>query len=210
MEATKHVILNWKNPNSDRKSWTLLVTYYESDTVTLTLYLLVFSMFDRFFELFDKYGGYKTGHLKLKKPKQLQEILDIARDLLSESDFDHNPEVQEKKAKLRQLKLVLEMWVISLYSSFIVCDLFRNVAKVVRLVGRGVRSHMCCLGLRSLSTIFRLYHSHYGVWLQHRVPCLWYWSVMHQTLYMILHPATVSWHGMDQSQSSLGPVRLSA
>ena len=142
MEATKHVILNWKNPNSDRKSWTLLVTYYESDTVTLTLYLMVFSMFDRFFELFDKYGGYKTGHLKLKKPKQLQEILDIARDLLSESDFDHNPEVQEKKAKLRQLKLVLEMWVISLYSSFIVCDLFRNVAKVVRLVGRGVRSHV--------------------------------------------------------------------
>uniref|UniRef100_A0A8C7X9V2 Inositol hexakisphosphate and diphosphoinositol-pentakisphosphate kinase n=1 Tax=Oryzias sinensis TaxID=183150 RepID=A0A8C7X9V2_9TELE len=26
----------------------------------------------RFFELFDKYGGYKTGKLKLKKPKQLQ------------------------------------------------------------------------------------------------------------------------------------------
>lgn len=26
----------------------------------------------RFFELFDKYGGYKSGKLKLKKPKQLQ------------------------------------------------------------------------------------------------------------------------------------------
>lgn len=30
------------------------------------------SLFNRFFELFDKYGGYKTGKLKLKKPKQLQ------------------------------------------------------------------------------------------------------------------------------------------
>lgn len=26
----------------------------------------------RFFDLFEKYGGYKTGKLKLKKPKQLQ------------------------------------------------------------------------------------------------------------------------------------------
>jgi len=29
----------------------------------------------RFFELFAKYNGYKKGHLKLKKPKQLQEVL---------------------------------------------------------------------------------------------------------------------------------------
>lgn len=65
----------------------------------------------RFFELFEKYGGYKKGHLKLKKPKQLQEVLDIARDLLCENPGDNNPEVQEKKAKLRQLKLVLEMYV---------------------------------------------------------------------------------------------------
>lgn len=28
--------------------------------------------FCRFFEIFEKYGGYKTGKLKLKKPKQLQ------------------------------------------------------------------------------------------------------------------------------------------
>ncbi|XP_052218982.1 inositol hexakisphosphate and diphosphoinositol-pentakisphosphate kinase 2-like isoform X4 [Dreissena polymorpha] len=64
----------------------------------------------KFFELFEKYGGYKKGHLKLKKPKQLQEVLDIARDLLCENPGDNNPEVQEKKAKLRQLKLVLEMY----------------------------------------------------------------------------------------------------
>jgi len=65
--------------------------------------------FFRFFTLFEKYNGYKKGHLKLKKPKQLQEVLDIARDLLSESQHDPNPEVLEKKAKLQQLKLVLEM-----------------------------------------------------------------------------------------------------
>ena len=63
----------------------------------------------RFFQLFEKYNGYKKGHLKLKKPKQLQEVLDIARDLLNEKHDAGNPEVLEKKAKLRQLKLVLEM-----------------------------------------------------------------------------------------------------
>ena len=78
---------------------------YEKSFITSGLVFL----FSRFFQLFEKYGGYKAGHLKLKKPKQLQEILDIARDLLNESGHDHNPEVQEKKAKLRQLKLVLEM-----------------------------------------------------------------------------------------------------
>ncbi|KFW90157.1 Inositol hexakisphosphate and diphosphoinositol-pentakisphosphate kinase 1, partial [Phalacrocorax carbo] len=38
----------------------------------------------RFFELFEKYDGYKTGKLKLKKPEQLQEVLDIARQLVVE------------------------------------------------------------------------------------------------------------------------------
>lgn len=30
------------------------------------------SIYLRFFELFEKYGGYKSGKIKLKKPKQLQ------------------------------------------------------------------------------------------------------------------------------------------
>lgn len=64
---------------------------------------------NRFFELFEKYDGYRKGHLKLKKPKQLQEVLDIARFLLSENEKSSDPEVCEKKAKLQQLKLVLEM-----------------------------------------------------------------------------------------------------
>ena len=63
----------------------------------------------RFFELFEKYGGFKSGQLKLKRPKQLQEILDIARFLLSEIKTNSDPEIQEKKSKLEQLKAVLEM-----------------------------------------------------------------------------------------------------
>ncbi|KAM4618646.1 inositol hexakisphosphate and diphosphoinositol-pentakisphosphate kinase 1 [Polymixia lowei] len=63
-----------------------------------------------FFELFEKYGGYKSGKLKLKKPKQLQEVLDIARLLLVELDQHDDCEIEEKKSKLEQLKTVLEMY----------------------------------------------------------------------------------------------------
>ncbi|XP_017545704.1 inositol hexakisphosphate and diphosphoinositol-pentakisphosphate kinase 1 isoform X5 [Pygocentrus nattereri] len=62
-----------------------------------------------FFDLFEKYGGYKTGKLKLKKPKQLQEVLDIARQLLAELGQHNDCEIEEKKSKLEQLKTVLEM-----------------------------------------------------------------------------------------------------
>nr|XP_054599075.1 inositol hexakisphosphate and diphosphoinositol-pentakisphosphate kinase 2 isoform X5 [Nothobranchius furzeri] len=63
-----------------------------------------------FFELFKKYGGYKTGKIKLKKPKQLQEVLDIARLLLIELGQHNDCEIEEKKSKLEQLKTVLEMY----------------------------------------------------------------------------------------------------
>ncbi|KAL3993393.1 hemicentin [Sarotherodon galilaeus] len=63
-----------------------------------------------FFDLFEKYGGYKTGKLKLKKPKQLQEVLDITRQLLAEIGQQNDCEVEEKKSKLEQLKTVLEMY----------------------------------------------------------------------------------------------------
>uniref|UniRef100_A0AAV2L3P0 Inositol hexakisphosphate and diphosphoinositol-pentakisphosphate kinase n=1 Tax=Knipowitschia caucasica TaxID=637954 RepID=A0AAV2L3P0_KNICA len=62
-----------------------------------------------FFELFEKYGGFKSGKLKLKKPKQLQEVLDIARLLLVELVQHTDCEIEEKKSKLEQLKTVLEM-----------------------------------------------------------------------------------------------------
>ncbi|XP_029355040.1 inositol hexakisphosphate and diphosphoinositol-pentakisphosphate kinase 2 isoform X11 [Echeneis naucrates] len=63
-----------------------------------------------FFDLFEKYGGYKTGKLKLKKPKQLQEVLDITRQLLVELGQHTDCEIEEKKSKLEQLKTVLEMY----------------------------------------------------------------------------------------------------
>ncbi|KAJ8247485.1 hypothetical protein GJAV_G00246960 [Gymnothorax javanicus] len=63
-----------------------------------------------FFELFEKYDGYKTGKLKLKKPKQLQEVLDIARQLLVDLGQPNDCEIEEKKSKLEQLKTVLEMY----------------------------------------------------------------------------------------------------
>ncbi|XP_016116430.1 inositol hexakisphosphate and diphosphoinositol-pentakisphosphate kinase 2-like isoform X6 [Sinocyclocheilus grahami] len=63
-----------------------------------------------FFDLFEKYGGYKNGKLKLKKPKQLQEVLDIARQLLAELVLHNDCEIEEKKSKLEQLKTVLEMY----------------------------------------------------------------------------------------------------
>ncbi|XP_057241451.1 inositol hexakisphosphate and diphosphoinositol-pentakisphosphate kinase 1 isoform X1 [Malurus melanocephalus] len=64
----------------------------------------------RFFELFEKYDGYKTGKLKLKKPEQLQEVLDIARQLVVELGAHSDCEIEERKSKLEQLKSVLEMY----------------------------------------------------------------------------------------------------
>ncbi|KAJ8338897.1 hypothetical protein SKAU_G00356830 [Synaphobranchus kaupii] len=64
----------------------------------------------RFFDLFEKCHGYKSRKLKLKKPKQLQEVLDIARQLLAELGQNNDSEIEESKAKLEQLKTVLEMY----------------------------------------------------------------------------------------------------
>lgn len=66
----------------------------------------------KFFEIFEKYDGYKKLSIKLKKPKQLQEVLDIARYLLNEIQVNkgHDKELEEKQGKLEQLKTVLEMY----------------------------------------------------------------------------------------------------
>lgn len=64
-----------------------------------------------FLDLFEKYDGMKSGSLKLKRPSQLQEVLDIARTLYQEC-IDLNKETlpsKETKSKLLQLKCVLEM-----------------------------------------------------------------------------------------------------
>ena len=79
----------------------------------------------RFFEIFTKYGGCQISdgagektptrgvtHIKLKKPQQLQEILDISRQLLEqiESGSSESELIEEKKSKLEQIKNVLEMY----------------------------------------------------------------------------------------------------
>ncbi|KAM6303903.1 inositol hexakisphosphate and diphosphoinositol-pentakisphosphate kinase 2 isoform 3-T6 [Podargus strigoides] len=64
----------------------------------------------KFFDLFEKCDGYKSGKLKLKKPKQLQAMLNIARQLLVELGQNNDSEIEESKAKLEQLKTVLEMY----------------------------------------------------------------------------------------------------
>ena len=66
----------------------------------------------KFFEVFKKYGGFKAGHVKLKKPAQLQEILDISRELLETltSGTVESEMIEEKKSKLLQIKTVLEMY----------------------------------------------------------------------------------------------------
>ncbi|XP_036266787.1 inositol hexakisphosphate and diphosphoinositol-pentakisphosphate kinase 2 isoform X3 [Pipistrellus kuhlii] len=64
----------------------------------------------KFFDLFEKCDGYKSGKLKLKKPKQLQEVLDIARQLLTELGQNNDSDIEENKSKLEQLKTVLEMY----------------------------------------------------------------------------------------------------
>ena len=61
----------------------------------------------KFFEMFQRLGGYKDGQVKIKKPHELQEILDIARFLLIEQE---DQAVDEDHSKLEQLKAVLEMY----------------------------------------------------------------------------------------------------
>jgi hypothetical protein len=90
-----------------------LLSYKDDITAHETLYCILSIKQDlccRFFEIFEKYDGYKDGHVKLKRPKQLQEILDIARSLLNEIQHRAaDPEIEEKQGKLEQLKSVLEM-----------------------------------------------------------------------------------------------------
>ncbi len=67
---------------------------------------------ERFFNLFHKYAGGRATELKLKKPTQLQEVLDIVRGILEDIECGRlkNSELEEKKAKFEQLRYVLEMY----------------------------------------------------------------------------------------------------
>ena len=65
-----------------------------------------------FFEIFRKYDGFKNKNIKLKKPQQLQEILDVSRRLLEylKSGSSESELIEEKRSKLEQIKNVLEMY----------------------------------------------------------------------------------------------------
>ena len=75
-------------------------------------FYFTYDFISRFFALWATHEAEATGrHLKLKKPAQLQEILDISRQLLAEVEAGTaDPELEDKRAKLEQLKSVLEMY----------------------------------------------------------------------------------------------------
>ncbi|KAF6768484.1 hypothetical protein AHF37_03665 [Paragonimus kellicotti] len=60
---------------------------------------------EKFFSLFSKYAGEYANELKLKRPTQLQEVLDIVRCILEELDTSENvdPQLKKNKAKFEQL-----------------------------------------------------------------------------------------------------------
>ena len=64
------------------------------------------------FDLFKRMNGYEVGNVKLKKPKHLQEVLDIARFLIAEIEKggSSNAVIEEKKSKLEQVRYILEMY----------------------------------------------------------------------------------------------------
>ena len=73
-----------------------------------------------FFDLFKRMNGFSVGHIKLKKPKHLQEVLDIARFLIAEIEKggSSNEVIEEKKNKLEQVIMLT-----SIYVSFLLSNL---------------------------------------------------------------------------------------
>ena len=72
------------------------------------------SILPRFIELFDKYATDGEKELKLKRPCQMQDVLEVTRELLVTSDEDNDDVLYENVEKLRVLKSVLEMLVVHL------------------------------------------------------------------------------------------------
>lgn len=58
----------------------------------------------KFYAIFEKYDGPKKGNIKLKASFQLQEVLDVAREILENQQLEKSLE-----RKYEQLKSVLEM-----------------------------------------------------------------------------------------------------
>lgn len=70
---------------------------------------------EKFFSLFTKYAGDWTNELKLKRPTQLQEVLDIVRCILDELDTGQcsDPQLIKNKPKFEQLRWVLSVIICS-------------------------------------------------------------------------------------------------
>lgn len=101
---------NAETKNESRSSSSEVNICFKNILYIIKAWYFIYFIWYRFFDIFAKYDGYKHGHIKLKRPKQLQEILDTARSLLAE--IQHRaagPELEEKQGKLEQLKSVLEM-----------------------------------------------------------------------------------------------------
>ena len=64
------------------------------------------SFSSRFKELFDKYAKAGDRELKLKRPGQMKEVLDMTRELIVKNEAESN---MENMDKLKVLKSVLEM-----------------------------------------------------------------------------------------------------
>ncbi|KAF1744830.1 hypothetical protein MXB_3820, partial [Myxobolus squamalis] len=63
-----------------------------------------------FFKIFKKYGGDEEARVKLKKPSQLQDILDVTNHLIKTNTTKRSYEAIDNPAKLLQMKYVLEMY----------------------------------------------------------------------------------------------------
>ncbi|KAF0991725.1 hypothetical protein HZS_7491 [Henneguya salminicola] len=63
-----------------------------------------------FFKLFEKYGGNNEARVKLKKPSELQDVLDVTNFLLQTNTTKRSYEAIDNPAKLLQMKYVLEMY----------------------------------------------------------------------------------------------------
>ena len=61
-----------------------------------------------FFDIFTRHKGFVKGKIKLKKPRELQQVLDVSQKLISELKYDD--ENLETLKKLEQLRSVLQMF----------------------------------------------------------------------------------------------------
>lgn len=51
---------------------------------TINLYQQIVVTDQRFFDLFKKYNGFNKNEIKMKRPNQLMEVLELAREILQE------------------------------------------------------------------------------------------------------------------------------